>query len=104
MVIIIEMTIKETIEDLIVDTKLGVIVKIIISSLLALLLFSGCAIKKNDSTTTVIIKHTINSPMYLLIGTAIVLNILYARPYYTHGHRIHYHSDYYSRGYSRYHH
>ena len=33
-------------------------------------LLSGCAIKESDSTSQRVLKHTVNSPMYVVLGTA----------------------------------
>lgn len=66
----------------------------LVSFILIVFLLSGCAIKRTDSPTTKILKHTANAPLYLLAGSVILLNIFYYRPYYTHGHRIRYHGYY----------
>lgn len=34
----------------------------------AITLFSGCAVKKEDSTATKALKHTANAPAYVIVG------------------------------------
>ncbi|QOG13042.1 hypothetical protein [Arcobacter sp. FWKO B] len=43
--------------------------KQIISSITIVVILSGCSVKQTDSITTKTIKHTVNSPAYVLVGT-----------------------------------
>ena len=41
--------------------------KIITITTLVIVLFSGCSVKNEDSTAEKVVKHTINSPLYVLV-------------------------------------
>ena len=41
--------------------------KIITITTLLIVLFSGCSVKNEDSTAEKVVKHTINSPLYVLV-------------------------------------
>lgn len=41
--------------------------KIITIITLLIVLFSGCSVKNEDSTAEKVVKHTINSPLYVLV-------------------------------------
>ena len=44
------------------------ILKKSISIILIVTLFSACAVKQEDSTTTKVLKHTANAPVYAIVG------------------------------------
>ena len=46
-----------------------------ISIITAITLFSGCAVKKEDSTATKALKHTANAPAYVIAGVGIAATL-----------------------------
>ncbi len=48
------------------------ILKIILVAVSAAILTSGCAVKHNDSVAEKTLKHTLNSPLYLILGAGAV--------------------------------
>ena len=54
--------------------------KIITITTLVIVLFSGCSVKNEDSTAEKVVKHTINSPLYVLVVGGVlvggVVNVL----------------------------
>ena len=47
--------------------------KIITITTLVIVLFSGCSVKNEDSTAEKVVKHTINSPLYVLIAGGVLV-------------------------------
>jgi Zn-dependent alcohol dehydrogenase len=43
-----------------------------ISIITAITFFSGCAVKQEDSTATKALKHTVNAPVYLVLGVGMI--------------------------------
>lgn len=46
-----------------------------ISNITAITLFSGCAVKQEDSTATKALKHTANAPAYVIAGVGIATTL-----------------------------
>ena len=46
-----------------------------ISIITAITFFSGCAVKKEDSTATKALKHTANAPAYVIAGVGIAATL-----------------------------
>ena len=46
-----------------------------ISIIIAITLFSGCAVKKEDSTATKALKHTANAPAYVIVGVGMAATL-----------------------------
>jgi hypothetical protein len=51
------------------------ILKKSISIITAITLFSGCAVKQEDSTATKALKHTANAPAYVIAGVGIAATL-----------------------------
>lgn len=49
--------------------KKQIIISLLTSSLV---LFSGCAIKESDTTQDKFLKHTVNAPLYIILGTGYI--------------------------------
>lgn len=43
-----------------------------ISIITAITIFSGCAVKQEDSTATKALKHTVNAPAYIVLGVGMI--------------------------------
>ena len=46
-----------------------------ISIITAITFFSGCAVKKEDSTATKALKHTANAPAYVIVGVGMAATL-----------------------------
>ena len=46
-----------------------------ISIITAITFFSGCAVKKEDSTVTKALKHTANAPAYVIVGVGMAATL-----------------------------
>ena len=46
-----------------------------ISIITAITIFSGCAVKQEDSTATKALKHTANAPAYVIVGVGMAATL-----------------------------
>ena len=46
-----------------------------ISIITAITIFSGCAVKQEDSTATKALKHTANTPAYVIVGVGMAATL-----------------------------